>query len=339
MQKRVTIREVAEEVGVSVTTVSLVLNGKAANIPLCTKKRIEEVADKLNYRPDFTARSLVTGKTHTVGVIIPDITNTFFSEMVRHVQIELNKSGYDIILCNSEEQMANDVKYLRWLSARKVDGVLLTLSAESMEEQNRDKISSQLEALNVPYLFVDRYFKSDAPMVMIDNENGGKKVAELLVGAGHKNIGVITGPMSLNSSCNRLKGFCDQLAKNGISLPKENVVYGKYNMESGRQGAIRLLSAGVTAIFAFNDMQAYGAIGVLKENDVKIPEEVSVVGFDDDVFSTIVEPKLTTVKQPVMQMSHEICAMMMAMLGDEKHEKQVKLSTELVVRDSVKVIK
>ena len=337
MPKRaVTIKEVAERAGLSVTTVSLVFNGKADNIPYATRQKVEQAATELNYQPNYTARSLVTGKTHTIGVIIPDISNNFFSGMVRHLQTELNKHGYDIILCNSEEQMSNDLRYIRWLAGRKVDGLVLILSAESMEEENREKITSLLEETEVPHIFVDRYYHGDAPRVSVDNEWSGRQVAEMLLAAGHKNIGVITGPMCLNSSINRLKGVTSVLSEHGIELPKENIVYGKYNMISGKEGAAVLIKRNVSVIFAFNDMQAYGVISYLKENGVKIPEDVSVVGFDDDLFSTIVEPKLTTVKQPIMQLSHEICDMILAVVDGKEHERHVKLATQLILRDSVR---
>ena len=337
-KKNITIKQVAERAGLSVTTVSFVFNGKADSIPAETRSRVLQAASELNYQPNYSARSLVTGKTNTIGVVIPDISNNFFSGMVRHLQTELNKEGYDIILCNSEEQMSNDVRYIRWLAGRKVDGLILILSAESMEEENRDYIKELLQKTDVPYIFVDRYFSSDAPRVSVDNEKSGREVAKMLIEAGHKNIGVITGPMCLNSSRNRLKGVTGVLAENGIELPKENVVYGKYNMQSGVVGAEALLKRGVSVIFAFNDMQAYGVISYLKERGIKIPDEISVVGFDDDLFSTLVEPKLTTVKQPIVKLAHEICKMILAVVNGSEHENQVKLAAELVKRDSVRNI-
>jgi len=338
MKKKTTIKEVAEKVGMSVTTVSLVLNDKADNIPESTRAKIKQAAAELNYQPNYSARSLLTGKTNTIGIIIPDISNSFFSEIVRRTQIELNKYGYDIILCNSEEQMENDIRYINWLGGKKVDGLILTLSAQSMEEANRGKVGSLLESLDIPYIFLDRYIPGDAPKVFVDNEASGRKVAQMLYEAGHRKIGVITGQMCLNSSENRLSGVKKQLEEHGVSLDDGNIYYGKYNVRTGRDGAAALIKNGVTAIFAFNDLQAYGVISYLKENGVRVPEDVSVVGFDDDEFSVIVEPKLTTVKQPIHEISLSICKTMLAVLNGESYDIQTKLATELVLRDSVKVI-
>ena len=338
MKGRATIKQVAEMVGMSVTTVSLVLNDKATNIPESTRRRIKQAAAELNYQPNYAARSLLTGKTNIIGVIIPDISNAFFSEIVRHTQIELNKYGYDIILCNSEEQMENDVRYINWLGGKKVDGLIITLSAQSMEEKNRDAMGELLNSLDVPYIFLDRYFESEAPRVFVDNESSGRKVAEMLVGAGHKKIGVITGPMCLNSSENRLFGVTDELKRHGITLDEDSIYYGKYNIQTGRDGAEKLIKTGVTALFAFNDLQAYGAIGYLKEHGYSVPDDVSVVGFDDDDFSVIVEPRLTTVKQPILDIALSICKTMLAVLDGKPYDKQIKLPTELVLRESVKTI-
>lgn len=339
MVKKTTIKDIAEATGLSVATVSLVLNNKSKNIPECTRKRIRQAAADMNYRPDYTARSLVTGRSYTIGVIIPDISNMFFAEMVRHIQLELDKYGYDIILCNSEEKMQNDIKYIGWLASRRVDGLILTMSAESMDLANRDEIQNTLDGLKIPYVFLDRYFKSDSYKVMVDNYDSGYKVARHLLSLGHTNIGVITGPMCLNSSANRLRGFVQALSDADVELPDGNVVFGKYDMESGQIGAQELLPKEVTAIFAFNDLQAYGVLMQANAYKKKVPQDLSVVGFDDNLYSSVLETKLTTVRQPIKQMALEVCNMIVNVLEKRDTEKEVKLKAELIVRESVKDIR
>ena len=251
MQKKVTIKDVAEQLGLSVTTVSLVLNNKG-DIPESTRSRIRRVAEDMGYHPDYMARSLVTGKSHIVGVLVPDISNQFFAETVRHSQTELNNYGYDIILCNS--------------------------------------------------------------------------------------IGLITGPMSLNSSANRLEGVQKAMAERGIALPKENIVSLSYDMDSGRQGAEVLIARDVTAIFCFNDLQAYGVFAYVNEHGMKVPDDISLVGFDDIFYSSILETKLTTVRQHIRQMALETCKVVVNLLEGKPCPTEVKLTTELIVRDSVKDI-
>lgn len=338
MVKKTTIKDIACATGLSVATVSLVLNNKGKNIPECTRDRIKTAAKDLNYRPDYTARSLVTGRSNTIGVIIPDISNSFFAETVRHIQLELDKYGYDIILCNSEEKMQNDVKYIGWLSSRRVDGLILTMSAESMDPENRSEIQGILENLKIPYIFLDRYFKSDTYKVMVDNADSGYKVAKHLLLSGHRNIGVISGPTFLNSSTNRLKGFLKALEEEGVILPSENVLSGRYDMESGVSCGEKLIEKGVSAIFAFNDLQAYGVLKCAAERGIKVPEQLSVVGFDDNFYSSILETKLTTVRQPIRQMALEVCRMMRNVLDGKETEKEIKLKAELILRDSVKEI-
>ena len=337
MQKKVTIKDVAEQLGLSVTTVSLVLNNKG-DIPESTRSRIRRVAEDMGYHPDYMARSLVTGKSHIVGVLVPDISNQFFAETVRHLQTELNNYGYDIILCNSEERMDNDIKYIEWLSGRRVDGLVLTLSAQSMQEENRGKMQRVLDGVKIPYVFLDRYYESNTPKILVDNVDGGYRVTKYLLDSGHTNIGLITGPMSLNSSANRLEGVQKAMAERGIALPKENIVSLSYDMDSGRQGAEVLIAMGVTAIFCFNDLQAYGVFAYVNEHGMKVPDDISLVGFDDIFYSSILETKLTTVRQHIRQMALETCKVVVKLLEGKPCPTEVKLTTELIVRDSVKDI-
>ncbi len=336
MKKKVTIRDISREVGLSVTTVSLVLNGKGNQIPLETKEKIIACANRLNYHPDLIAQSLATKKTHTIGLLIPDITNSFFTEYVHRIQVKLNSYDYDIILCNSEEKMEEDLKYINLLNNRRVDGLMLAMSAESLQPENIKKTKELLASLEIPYIMIDRYIDGNSPYVGIDNEISGYNVAKYMLEKGHKKIGVITGPMCLSSSINRLKGFMRCLEENKIPLPKENIAYRKYDMESGYLGAKELLKNDITAIFAFNDLQAYGVISYAKEQGLRIPEDLSVAGFDDLLYSSILDTKLTTVKQPIEKIADEACEMMMRLINEEQGVTNVKLNTKLVIRSSIK---
>lgn len=332
--KKVTIKDVAEHVGVSVTTVSFALNDKG-NISPETCDRIKRVACDMGYHPDHLARSLVTGVSHTIGVIIPDISNQFFAETVRYLQTELAEAGYDMILCNSEELMENDIKYINLLSSRQVDGLIMTLSAQSMEQGNQLRIQEALSRLNVPYVFLDRYYKNDMPVVAIDNVDSGYTVAKYLIECGHRNIGVITGPMCLNSSYNRLEGFLKATKEFGIDVPMDRVVHQSYVMEAGMLGARQLLEKGVTAIFAFNDLQAYGVLSYINECGLSVPENISLVGFDDVFYSSILKTKLTTVRQPIKELATQTSRMIIKLMKGESCPKMVKLKTQLIIRDSV----
>ena len=206
-EKRTTIKDVASLADVSAATVSIVLNGKGDSVPDSTKERIRRAAAKLNYMPDFNARAMVTRRTNIIGIIAPDISNSFFAELVRCIQLELNQYHYDIILCNSEEKTENDLRYIRLLAGRNVDGLILTMSAESLTDENEPLMRKTLADTHVPYLFLDRYYKGDKPKVVVDNAGSSYQIAKYLLDCGHTRIGVITGPMNLNSSYNRMKGL------------------------------------------------------------------------------------------------------------------------------------
>ncbi len=338
-KNKVTLKDIAEATKLSTATVSLVINGKGGNIPEATRQRIFEAVRQMHYQPDHAARSLVTGKTQTIGVIVPDISNSFFAEMVHHLQLELNKYNYDIILCSSEEKMSNDIKYIKLLSSRNVDGLVLTMSAESMEEKNRQEIRRTLEEAAVPYIFFDRYLTGEDYAVSADNKDSGYRIAGMLLDCGHTNIGVIAGPGSLNSSTNRLSGFVKAMQERGVELPEENIYRGQYDAETGYAGAQKLLqNKKITAVFAFNDLQAFGVMRYAKEQGIAIPKDVSLVGFDDTYFASMIDPQLTSIKQPVKQMAQEASKMIVSIISGTDCVKTVKLKTELIQRNSVRQI-
>lgn len=336
-KKTTTLKDVAVTCGVSSTAVSLVLNDRPSNLSEKTKELIKATAKSLGYRPDPTARSLATKKTNTIGVIIPDISNAFFSEAVRHIQIELSKHGYDMFLCNTEEKHANDLKYLELLISRNVDGLILTMSAESLTPEHQNVIKQMLKEAKIPYVLFDRFFEGNESKVYVDNESSGYEMTKHLIHNGHKNIGVITGPLVLNSSRDRLKGVTRALGEAGIELSKDHIVTGFYDMETGRIGAKKLLDQ-VSAIFAFNDLQAFGVIETAKRMGKQIPNDVSLVGFDDIFYSTILETQLTTVRQPIFDMSKAISDLLIRMVSDIEHHEVIKLPAVLVQRHSVKKI-
>ena len=335
VNKRVTLKDLAQYTGFSITTVSLVLNNNAVSIPDSVKKQIVDAAKELNYIPNIAARSLVSGTSKTIGVIIPDISNSFFATLVHDMQIELNKYSYDIFLCNSDEKMENDIKYINLFSSRAVDGMILVLSAESLQNENQERIKSLLDSLFVPYILVDRYFASDAYKVMIDNYDAGAMVAAELFKNGHQRIGFITGPLSLNSSINRLQGALDYLKTKGINPQDANVYTGKYDYDTGYQGARKLLKNKISAIFAFNDLQAYGVIECCNELGIKIPGDISLIGFDNSDTSKIIRPKLSSVEQPIAELSLLACQNLMALIERKPCEKEIRLKSTIILRDSI----
>ena len=332
--KKVTIRDVARRAGVSPTSVSLVLSGKAASLPEATRERVRRAAQELDYRADLLARSLVTRRTNIIGIVVPDLTNPFFAEAVRHIQPALAERGYDVILCNSEERAENDLRYIRLLAGRSVDGLLLAPSAEAFTELYSRTLRKLLGELGIPYLFFDRYFE-DEPRVAVDNEGSSLLAARYLMEQGHEKIGVITGPLSLNSSRNRLAGVRRAYAERGLCLRSEWVYEGKYDIATGSAGCAELLGRGVSAVFAFSDMQAYGVYAGARRAGRRIPDDLSVMGFDDSVFSSVLEVPLTTMRQPVRQIAEEACRVLLARVESGETLRPQNFAAQLVLGKSV----
>ncbi|MGI6735018.1 MAG: LacI family DNA-binding transcriptional regulator [Bacilli bacterium] len=334
-KRKLTLQDVADACGVSPTAVSLVLNDKATNISQATKDRIIKAAKEMNYQFNGVARSLAMQKTHIIGVIIPDISNAFFSESIRNIQIELNKRGYEVILCNSEDKHKNDLKYLKLLLSRQVDGIIMTISSESMIDNNWEVIKKILIENETPHVLYDRYYPGNDAKVFVDNQKSAYELTKYLIDKGHRQIGLITGPMTLNSSKGRYVGAKKAMADAKIKLNKNLVYSGKYDIETGRKGAKMLLGK-VSAIFAFNDLQAYGVIEEACASNIKIPDDISLIGFDDIFYSSILETKLTTVKQPIAEMSKATCDLLLDIIEDPSRKAEISLPGHFIIRDSVR---
>ena len=333
--KKPTVKDVAAHAGVSATTVSLVMNGKGDGIPEMTRDRVRRAVKELNYHFDFTARAMVTRKTNLIGVVIPDISNAFFAACVRHLQVALAGYGYDILLCNSEERAENDLHYIRLLAGRNVDGLILTPSAEALTERYEAEVKNTLETMGLPYLFLDRYYRGDEPKVVVDNAESSYRAAKYLIECGHEKIGAVVGPSILNSSYNRLKGLKRALSESGLTLPDEFIVEGKYDIETGIRGGEKLIASDVTAIFAFSDVQAFGVYESAKRAGKKIPEDISIVGFDDALYSSLLDTPLTTMRQPVKSLAEEACRIILALVEGKGQVENVQLPAELIIRNSV----
>lgn len=333
--KKTTVKDVAMRAGVSITTVSLVMNGKGEGIPERTCDRVRKAVEELNFHSDFTARAMVTKKTNLIGVVIPDISNAFFAGCVRHLQVALARQGYDILLCNSEECAQNDLRYIHLLAGRNVDGLILTPSAEALTERYEAEVRRTLCEARLPYLFLDRYYRGDEPKVVVDNAESSYRAAKYLLNCGHTEIGVVAGPLILNSSYNRLEGLRRALAEKGLSVADENIVEGKYDIETGIRGGEELIKKGVGAIFAFSDVQAFGVYESAKRAGKRIPQDISIIGFDDDRYSALLSTPLTTMRQPVKSLADEACRIILALIERRGDVENVLLPAELVVRDSV----
>lgn len=334
-RKKPTVKDVAERAGVSPTTVSFVLNGKDAGIPDATKEKVHRAAEELNYFFDYTARAMKTRRTNLIGVVVPDISNAFFASCVHHLQLALAERGYDILLCNSDERADNDLRSIRLLAGRNADGLIVTPSAEALTERYAGRMRQVLEESGLPYLMLDRYYAGEERKIAVDNEGSSYALAKHLLSCGHTKIGAVTGPLSLNSSRNRLEGLRRALEESGYSLPDEYIYEGKYDIETGIEGGKKLLQTDVTAIFAFSDGLALGVYESAKRAGRTIPGDLSVAGFDDAPYAPLLDPPLTTMRQPVKELASAACRALLSIVEGGEAAATVNLPAELLVRGSV----
>jgi DNA-binding LacI/PurR family transcriptional regulator len=251
-----TIRDVAERAGVSTTTVSHVVNG-TRHVDPATAERVQAAIDELGYRPNALARSMRRGRTHTAGIVIPDIANPFFGDLARSLEDHMFERGYSAIICNSDGDAAKETRYLDVLLSKKVDGLLLIAASQSHDWL------AWLSQKGPPTIVVDR--ELDEPslsQVMVANRHGGYIAGRHLLELGHRDFCVIAGPGGLGTSARRLEGFRSALAEAGVDLPDERVFRGDFRAASGRAAMDGWIGQGrtPTAVFAENDLMAVGAL-------------------------------------------------------------------------------
>lgn len=332
---RPTIREVAREAGVSIATVSHALSGKRP-VSGATRRRIKAAAQRLGYRPNQVAAAMITGRTRTLGIIVPDIANPFFGELVRAAESAAAARGYTIVICSSELDPALEARYVEVLQDRRVDALLYLAGTDAGNGSLRPLARSGL-----PLVVLDEALPSaprTASVLTVDNEEGGRLAARHLLDLGHKELGVITGPAGLPTARARLGGYVEVAAEAGLKPHRRRIRYAAaYTLEAGRSAAADLLARepDLTGLFCANDLMALGAVGAARELGRDVPRDLSMVGFDDIFVSALVSPPLTTVRQPVVRLGKEAADLAIALIEQETAGPERRtLPVALVVRDS-----
>ena len=325
------MRHVAKRANVSVTTVSHVIN-ETRPVSDELRQRVLTAMDELGYQPNLLARSLRQGKTHTIGMIIPDNANPFFAEMARGVEDTSFEQGYSVILCNSDGNLDKELLYANVLAEKRVDGILFVVAGLST------KRILDLQARRMPLAVVDRDLPDAAvDSVLTDNAQGGWLATHHLVELGHHRIGCITGPSDITPSAERITGYRQALDENGIPVDKALIVRGDFQYDSGYQAASQLLQMDdpPTAIFACNDLMAIGVMSAALKLGLHIPADLSVIGFDDVRLASFANPPLTTIVQP----KYEIGVIATTMLLERMHDLEMParrrvFETNLLLRQS-----
>ncbi|MGW1272135.1 LacI family DNA-binding transcriptional regulator [Streptomyces sp. NPDC002491] len=325
----VTVADVARHAGVSTASVSRALSG-ADGVSAAVRERVTAAAQALGYRPNTVARSLRTTRTQTIGLIIPDVVNPFFSELAWAVEEAAHQYGYSVILCNANEETERQDGYIDLMLARRVDGLLLTPVLEE---------SSALRAVErqgVPMVFVDRAVASmDAPVVRADGHAAISQLVDHLVKLGHERIAVISGPPQTLTGRERLASFRNAMRAHSLDLPEELVRFGNFQADSGRRAAAELLDLDElpTAVFAIDNLMTLGVFQEMRKRGLRIGTDVAVAGFDDPPWFQLLDPPLTTVSQPVTRMGALAVDMLMEAIGSGSVQSHL-LDCELVIRQS-----
>jgi LacI family transcriptional regulator, galactose operon repressor len=334
MNPSVTMRQIAERADVSIGTVSHVINGTAA-VRDKLRQRVLEAIRSLGYQPSQLGRGLRRNQTSMLGMIVPDITNPFFPAVVRGAEDVAYKSSYSIVLCNTDNDPSKEISYLDELRSYRPAGLLVIPAVDSA-------IARHLKALftsGPPVVCIDRRadgWTGDA--LLVDNEAGAYSATRHLLRVGHRQLAVVTGPMHLTNAVERLKGFQRALKEARVKVEPEYIQEARFDRDSGYEAALRVLRMlpRPTAVFACNDLMAFGVLMAARELRLRCPEELSIVGFDNLDFTEFTAPALTTVHQPGYQLGATAARVLLERIGGMKGPpKTIVLPTELKIRSSV----
>jgi len=326
----VTMKDIAKIAGVSKTTVSMVMNKKDASISDKTRENILRIAKEMTYIPNSIARSLSTKKSGTIGILLPDITNPFFSEMARAIEDEAERLKYNVIICNTDNHIDKEGKYIELLISKLIDGVIFMSGGKSNES------ITILKNNNIPFVLVDRYierYKDDYGVFCLNNQ-GVKNGIKYLYEKGNRKIVFVKGQEDLEISKQRLEGYIEAMKHYGLYNEKY-IFEGNFNVEGGIIATEKIISyfLNLDAILYSNDMMALGGMKILQRNGYNIPKDISVMGFDNIHISEFIEPELTTISQPIYAMGKKACSILIDLInGELPTEKQVYFKTELIIR-------
>ncbi|MCB0199231.1 MAG: LacI family DNA-binding transcriptional regulator [Caldilineae bacterium] len=326
---KVTIIDVAREAGVSYATVSRVLNDEPYVKPE-TRERVTATLQRMGYVANRQARSLRTGRSQMIGLLVRDLGTGYIGQIISGVDAEIAETDFEMLLFTTHHQ-AREPEYVATFVGGMADGLLLILP------HNVDPYTGLLNQRRYPHVFVDYKGSDKGPAVGADNYGGAIMAIDYLVSLGHRRIGFITGALDLTSGVDRLTGYRQAAANHGLDDDPALVAEGDYHQPSGHAAAQALLSLPhrPTAIFAANDAMAFGAMEAIREAGLRIPDDMSVMGFDDTPQAAGVSPALTTIRQPLEEMGRQAVQMLLTYIEDpERPFEYRELATDLVVRDS-----
>lgn len=324
------IRDVAQRAGVSISTVSRVLNNTDYPVKPETRVRVLKAIEELKFRPNDMARGLLMKKSRTIGLVVPDISNPYYPELSLGIEATASEHGYSVIFCNTSRKVEKLGQYVDVLLQKRADGIIIAGGGTQSVQ-----VSQVLSDFDVCVALVGRH-NLPFPSVQVDNFEAARGATVHLLELGHRGISFLSGPPRLTSVQDRLAGYRAALKEHGIESDDKLYHEGDFGAESGYEGAKAILQGGdrPTAIFASNDRMAVGALAAAADLGLNVPEDVSVIGFDDTVLASQIRPALTTVAVPAYDMGATTMQLLLKLLAGEECPQTVWLPTRLVIRQS-----
>jgi len=330
--KTLTIHDVAKYAGVSYTTVSRVLNNKN-EITEETRQRVRKAIDELGYTPNPIARSLVTNQTKVIGFVVSDITNPFLADVARGIQRYAHPFGYAVSIFMTDSDSVLESEALNSLVTRRADGIIVT----PPENDLSNHLILELAKKGTSFVLIGRHVPHEnITVVSTSTSTGAYKATNYLISLGHRRIAHIQASPRMGYGRGKLRGYQKALEDAGFAFDPKLVVSSDYTIDGGQKACELLLHLDnpPTAIFSTNDLVAFGAMSAIEAANLKVPNDISVIGFDDIVFARNSRPPLTTVSQPALKLGETAANMLLKSIQSEPHEAEIILDCELVVRES-----
>jgi LacI family transcriptional regulator len=328
-----TIHDVAKRAGVAPITVSRVLNhsGYASQD---TRERVEAAAAELEYVPNRLARSLRSKRTNTLALVLTDITNPFFTTVARGVEDTASDAGFTVVFCNTDESETEEQKYLQVLLQQQVDGILLVPARSTPESVE------MIQKQGTPVVVLDRKMppNTKVDVVRCENVEGANQLVKLLIGLGHRQIAVVSGPKIVSTAEDRVVGYCQAMTEAGLTSNADHIYYGAFTQDSGyaMTKQVLALQPRPTAIFAANNLIGIGVLKALQDVGLRVPEDVAMVSYDDLPANLVTFPFFTVAVQPAYEMAKKATQLLLARLAGAAPAQcqEVVLPTEIIIRQS-----
>lgn len=328
-----TIKDIAKKTGLGLATISSYLNG--GNVREQNRIKIEAAIEELHYEVNEVARGLKTNRTKLIGILIPELNNIFCAEIITEVEDILRNQGYATMICDCRTDVGREIEAVEFLIKRRVDGVIV------MPSTDRGKHFAKLTRAGIPVVLLDRKLEDfDCDCVLVDNQKGAKEAVKRLIEAGHQNIGMITGPRNVFTAKERYLGYQEALREANIPIDDKLVSYNDYTIKGGMSGLRNLVenNKDMTAVFVSNYELTMGVVIEANDLNLNIPEQLSVLGFDNVEFARACLPKLCIVSQPTKEIADKLAEVMLERLEstEQKDKMIIKLSTGFLEGKSIK---